>query len=518
MKLRIAIGIALLIFIAAPLYAQVKKKQVRAKLKKENRIVKEEVESPTIIPSANSASSNHLTPGVYIEELPLKFPEISQVATAIPAFIGYTEKGPNIPIKINSLQEYLDIFGGPFLQEIGTFEIDIDGNISPPEIKNRPKFNMFYMLQMYFANGGGECFVVSAGNYATVNNSDMLMALQRLDQEYRTTLLLFPDALSSLNSNNPAVLYQAALEESSERKNRFVICDVDEVNQNIVSSIEQFRTSIGNQNLAYGAAYFPFLETTLKYVYAEDQIQIKLQGSHRRGVLKHSDETIAENPEKIEESLYHVQNGDYRNVYHEIKDMIDEIHLKLPPSAAVAGVYVHTDQTRGVWKAPANVALNKVKEVSLYIDDSRQSFLNVHHSGKSINAIRNFSGKGIMVWGGRTMAGNDLEKRYISSARFVGMVDASITNALQELPKSPNDQETWQKVKLMAENYLMNLWRDGALQGTKPEKAFFVRIGLNETMTEQDVLQGKLNLQVGLSIMKPSEFFIINISQSLNSN
>lgn len=210
-------------------------------------------------------------------------------------------------------------------------------------------------------------------------------------------MIVFPDANSSKNRGEATELYKAALSQSAERKDRFVICDVQEIDHDISRSADEFRNSMGTSHLAFGAAYFPNLETTLSYVYAEDQIKVNLKGSNRTGVLKHTDKTISEDASKTEESLYHVENGEYRNLYFEINNIIQAKKLVLPPSGAVAGIYAQVDENRGVWKAPANVSLNRVKAPTLEISDSQQTHLNVHNSGKSINAIRSMSGKGVMV-------------------------------------------------------------------------------------------------------------------------
>src|SRR5690606_15075040 len=111
-------------------------------------------------------------------------------------------------------------------------------------------------------------------------------------------------------------------------------------------------------------------------------------------------------------------------------------------------------------------------------------------AGKSINIIRPFTGKGIIVWGARTLAGNDNEWRYINVRRFFIMVEESVKKTSESFVFDPNDANTWVKVRAMIENFLTLQWRAGALQGAKPEQAFFVRVGLGETMTALDVLEG----------------------------
>jgi phage tail sheath protein FI len=191
----------------------------------------------------------------------------------------------------------------------------------------------------------------------------------------------------------------------------------------------------------------------------------------------------------------------------------------LPPSSAVAGVYAKTDRDRGVWKAPANVSLSSVVGPTVMIDNTTQDGLNVDtEAGKSINAIRAFSGKGTLVWGARTLDGNSNEWRYISVRRFFNMVEESVKKSTYPFVFEPNDANTWVKVKGMIENYLTTLWRQGALAGAKPEHAFFVRVGLNQTMTALDILEGRMNVEIGMAAVRPAEFIILKFSHKMQES
>ena len=142
----------------------------------------------------------------------------------------------------------------------------------------------------------------------------------------------------------------------------------------------------------------------------------------------------------------------------------------LPPSAAVAGVYARVDRERGVWKAPANVSLSSVIGPVSKITHDEQAGLNVDPTaGKSINAIREFTGKGTLIWGARTLAGNDNEWRYVSVRRLFNMIEESTKKATSFAVFEPNDATTWLKVKGMIEAYLYGLWERGALAGPTPK-------------------------------------------------
>ncbi len=201
-------------------------------------------------------------------------------------------------------------------------------------------------------------------------------------------------------------------------------------------------------------------------------------------------------------------------VYSNIKIAIANKGILVPPSGAMAGIYTAVDSTRGVWKAPANVALSYVISPAVQIDDEMQEDLNIDtNAGKSVNAIRAFTGKGVYVWGARTLTGNDNNFRYISVRRFYIMVEASVKSAAFGFVFEPNDIHTWLKVKAMIENYLFELWQQGALAGVKPEQAYYVKVGLGQTMTSQDILEGRMIVEIGMAVVRPAEFIILRFTQ-----
>ena len=188
----------------------------------------------------------------------------------------------------------------------------------------------------------------------------------------------------------------------------------------------------------------------------------------------------------------------------------------MPPSGAIAGAYAMVDRTRGVWKAPANVSLNSVLGPDAVFTAAQLENLNVDSvAGKSVNVIRSFTGKGTLVFGARTLAGNDNEWRYISVRRFFNMVEESCKKATEPFVFEPNDANTWVKIQGMIENFLITLWRQGALQGAKPEHAFYVAVGLGKTMTSLDILEGRLIVEIGMAVVRPAEFIILRFSHKM---
>jgi phage tail sheath protein FI len=189
---------------------------------------------------------------------------------------------------------------------------------------------------------------------------------------------------------------------------------------------------------------------------------------------------------------------------------------KIPPSGSVAGVYARVDNLRGVWKAPANESLNSVTGPASNVSAEEQAGMNVDPvAGKSINIIRSFIGKGTLIWGARTLAGNDNEWRYVSVRRFFNMVEESSKKATEQFVFEPNDANTWVKVQGMIENFLTTMWRQGALQGAKPEHAFYVAVGLGKTMTALDILEGRMIVEIGMAVVRPAEFIILRFSHKM---
>ncbi len=205
-------------------------------------------------------------------------------------------------------------------------------------------------------------------------------------------------------------------------------------------------------------------------------------------------------------------------VFRDIAEQLSRAMTLLPASGTVAGVYAAVDRTRGVWKAPANVSLADVSGPAVKINDQIQEDLNVTSSGKSVNALRAFTGKGTLVWGARTLAGNDNEWRYVPVRRFFNMAEESIKKATEPFVFEPNDRNTWVRVRAMIENFLTVQWRQGALAGAVPQQAFFVKVGLGETMTAQDILEGRMIVEVGMAVVRPAEFIILRFAHKMQTS
>jgi phage tail sheath protein FI len=180
---------------------------------------------------------------------------------------------------------------------------------------------------------------------------------------------------------------------------------------------------------------------------------------------------------------------------------------RLPPSGFVAGIYARTDLERGVHAAPANAVVRGASGLASSIDDADQDVLNP----VGINTIREFPGRGIRVWGARTLSA-DSEWKYVNVRRHLNFLEHSIERGLGWVVFEPNDEPLWRSVRGVVEDLLLAQWRTGALLGSKPEEAYFVRCD-RSTMTQHDLDNGRLICLVGVAPMRPAEFVIFRIGQ-----
>ena len=173
----------------------------------------------------------------------------------------------------------------------------------------------------------------------------------------------------------------------------------------------------------------------------------------------------------------------------------------------MAGIYARSDNERGVHKAPANEVVRGCTGLSTLYNTGEQDILNP----MGVNLIRSFPGRGIRVWGARTISSNGLWK-YLNVRRLFIYIEESIRVNTNWVVFEPNSETLWGRVTRTIESFLATCWRDGALAGTSPEQAFFVECGLT-TMTQDDIDNGRLICQIGIAPVKPAEFVIFRITQ-----
>ncbi|NDO46149.1 phage tail sheath family protein [Clostridium sp. MD294] len=206
-------------------------------------------------------------------------------------------------------------------------------------------------------------------------------------------------------------------------------------------------------------------------------------------------------------------DSDFAAMYHpwvKVADPITKNAVAIPPSGSVAGVYARTDNTRGVFKAPANEIVSACVGLDCNYTTGEQDVLNP----KGVNLIRSFSGSGIRIWGARTISSNSLW-RYVNVRRLFLYIEESIRVSTNWVVFEPNEPLLWLRVKRTIELFLGDLWRTGALVGGSEGEAFFVDIGAN-TMTQSDIDNGKLICVIGVAPVKPAEFVIFRITQKTN--
>jgi Bacteriophage tail sheath protein len=555
------------------------------------------------------------TPGVYITEIPAFPPSAVGVDTAIPAFVGYTERceaggrpAYGIPIPIASIEEYHTFFGGApksiFTFEEGT-EQDYDLQFAGLEATGKaaatgPAFKklkrtgpvglLYQSLTLFYANGGSRCYIVSVGPYGEeIDWKKLVEGVQALEDQAGPTMLLVPDLslLAAGADNQWAVpgfrdVAVAMLNQCQKKQDRVALFDVvhtrnitrtsPTLSQDLAGAIEEFRKDVDHEFRSYGIAYFPHLNTSLvraadlDFTWFEGAgLQDFVLNEARKLFPKPEDETVAaaiaavkrdfteqksESDALVKKALDDLKETNqaaaqklgflYYSFYDAAPDSTrDKIrdqnlvnafpgvkHLysaaarllnRLPASAAMAGVMTFTDTARGVWNAPANIALTGVEAPALTINDDVQGDLNKPLDGKAINVIREFIGRGPVVWGARTLDGNSNDYRYIQVRRTLIYIEQSVKMAMSPFVFAPNDGKTWVNVTSMISNFLQDLWAKGGLMGTTANDAFSVDCGLGITMTARDVLEGYLIVRVLLQMIRPAEFIELTFKQKMES-
>jgi phage tail sheath protein FI len=420
--------------------------------------------------------NSYKTPGVYVEEIPSYPPSIAGVATALPAFIGYTEFAADgaygRPVPVTSLLDYAARFGG-----------------AAPD---GPGFNLATQIGLFYANGGGTCLVVSAGSYwegqspdakpeqtsgwqlAAPDADPLIAALAAAGKASGVTMLVAPEACLLALADNARVI-QAMLLQAGTLQDRVAILDLPGcMAATDFATLQQGRAALVAalapvaQYASYGAAYAPALK-----------------------LLDASAPPAPDAPPRA---------------------------FLTPPSGAIAGIWAQNDATQGVWDAPANIAVAGAVGLAYLMHDDEQGAFNTPVDGVAVDIIRSFAGRGLLVWGARTLDGNSNDYRYIPVRRTLNYVEQSVRLALQAVIFEPNAPITWARVKAMVENFLTGLWREGGLQGAKPSDAFFVSCGMGSTMTSEDVLNGILRVQIDMALVRPAEFVVLAIEQAMQSD
>lgn len=553
--------------------------------------------------------ATYSTPGVYINEVNA-FPDtVVGVATSIPVFIGYTgfalAEGKSLsgnPTPIGSLLEYIEFFGRGFKTKfnvISPYQPAVpDPTVNPDTIAvNQPvsvlslnnesygievvqntRAYLYDCIRMFYMNGGGKCYIVSVGQYSNQTNGISISTADlngplgpsgSLNYELEPTMVVIPDAVG-LSANDCYALYNQVLTHCALVQTRVGIFDTIRPmadGSDLDHIVSTFRNQIGMTNLNYGAAYFPWINTSMdrdgeidfeslnidlsstaafSRICPEPPATVALQNflNYQAGYMVLQAELDAAHaaqpqvPAAIAAAQAAVtaylagDTPDLKNAKQEcqqnliassptFKALMDEMTSMinvLSSSAAVAGIYTTVDSSKGVWSAPADVAIACALSPSVPLSDLQQDALNMDQAtGKSINAIRAFVGQGTLVWGCRTLDGNSEDWRYINIRRFMIYLEQSIKQAANAYAFEPNTTATWTALQGKLEAFMTNLWKEGGLLGTTAAEAFDVEIGLGTTMTAQDILDGFMKITVKVAVTHPAEYLVITFQQQMQA-
>ncbi|MCW7762586.1 phage tail sheath family protein [Photorhabdus luminescens] len=325
---------------------------------------------------------------------------------------------------------------------------------------------MYYSVRHFFENGGQQAYVLSLGhNKSLTDFQSLVTALQQewvkqaLSAESEITLIVAPDLAHFNDTKAQKALWQQAwqsiLDLCKTRRGIMGLLDAPDDPTLAANCLADFSSS----DRQWGAVYWPRLKTTY-------------------------------------------QEGGK--------------HIVLSPTAAVAAVIQHNDHHKGVWTAPANVALAKVIRPERSFIEAGALF---NQEGPSLNLVRSFPGKGIKIWGCRTLDNDPASPwRYIQLRRLVSYIETHMTQLGQAFVFEPNNAITWMKFKGQAYNWLRQLWLKGGLRGTQEDQAFEVLLGVNESMREADILAGKMIMKIKLALLIPAEFIELSLTFDIRNH
>ncbi|MCU1350323.1 MAG: hypothetical protein JWO56_3353 [Acidobacteria bacterium] len=435
---------------------------------------------------------------------------ITAVPTAIALFIGYTERAvadgepvTGKPFRIENAARLEEVFGGPARP---LFRMKSGGRADAVAPVPATLYYLNAALRLFYANGGGEAYVLSLGSYgpaetpdrgeADVNPNvrveDFRKALDAARDVIDAAVLVMPDAVLLPPADSTAIAAEA-LALCAEVDRCVAILDVragalpvGATASALLACVAEFQQSLPLTHASYGAAYAPWLVSTL---------------------FDASEITLA--------NLQDAPSGLSSSAQAKLEEALVQQASLVPPSGAIAGVYASVDASRGVWAAPANVALDGIDQPAQRIGEHDQPEMNTPATGLSVGAIRWFPNHGVLVWGARTLDGRNPEWRYINTRRNAIMIAESIRRGLPGWATAPNDATTWASIERAVSSFLTFLWSRGALAGSTASSAFHVEIGLGSTMTADDLAAGVIRLHVSVAFAHPAEFTVLEFVQQV---
>lgn len=398
------------------------------------------------------------SPGVYLEEFSGQPKSIQGLSTSTAGFVGPTHTGPLAlpPYALTSLAEFERTYGdGQPLQ--------FDGAPLTPNF-------MWHAARAFFENGGARLYV------ARVFSPRSLGGAPNQGNDGRR-----PTAADFAGAIDPATSQPTGL-------NAFE--SVDEISVVAAPGVTfGYKDNSADANATLGLL-----------------ISHAAQMRYRIALLDSGDGQSVDDLRSLRATL----DSSYAALYYPWVTILNPVMgapVNLPPSGFIAGIYARNDAARGVSKSPANLAVNLAIGLETTLDRAQQNGL----SPLGINSIRFFAGRGYRVWGARTTS-SDPEWKYVGLRRYFAYLEHSIDQGTQWAVFEPNGEPLWARVRQTISNFLFDEWRNGALQGTKPDDAYFVRCD-RTTMTQEDIDNGRLVVLVGVAPLRPAEFVIFRIGQ-----
>jgi len=499
----------------------------------------------------------YLSPGVYIEEIERGPKPIEGVATSTAAFLGETERGPTEPRLVTSNNDYFRLFGdvfeaGKYLPQSIRGFFDNGGRrvyvariVGEDAITAQAEIGGLTISAVGAGLWGNRVFVkISAGTVVDSRGSSVGFKLQiaywegfpgggtPFDAFDNSTQLPRPviteeyDDLSvrpespdyfgkRVNNRNSALIEidepETPLENNPAAGAGPLIDGADGAPVNNIA----FRGENEDPEQRRGLAALQldkYRDVAVVYAPAVDQptvtdIITHCENERFRFAVIDSDANLAAASTIQPRNNHDTQYGAFYYPWIYISDPRTGARTKVPPGGYVCGIYARSDTTRGVFKAPANEIVRGAIDLEFNIDQGTQDVLNP----RGVNAIRRFPGRGIRLWGARTLSSDPLWK-YVNVRRLFIFIEASIYNSTQWVVFEPNDPRLWARVKQTVTLFLRTQWREGALFGEKEEEAYSVNVG-RETMSEDDILNGRLIIEVGIAPVRPAEFVIFRVFQ-----
>ncbi|MBQ1500541.1 MAG: phage tail sheath family protein [Sphingomonas sp.] len=503
----------------------------------------------------------YLAPGIFIEEIERGPKPIEGVATSTTAFLGETERGPTKPQLVTSYGEYLRIFGdvyeaGKYVPYAAKAFFDnggrrayiarIVGDNARPATLDIGKFHLK-------ASGPGAAYTrvwarIDRGSTTGKNGAVIGFRLRLaywdrdppagtdiFDPVANGTKLPRPTLIEDFNdlSLDPASpsYWDKRVNHGNSSLVEIAVDDdatvddvpdgeggplVDGANGDVpgVTHFEGVHAEIDKRTGLAALALDPYRDVAIVAAPGQTTPEV-LQAVITHCELERFRIAVLDGPQDKPDPTTldprtDIDDTKYAAFYYPwivVSDPRTGARVEVPPSGAVCGIYALTDNSRGVWKAPANETVAGALDLKYQVDTGAQEILNP----RGVNCIRRFPGRGIRVWGARTLSSDPLWK-YVNVRRLFIFLEASIYYATQWVVFEPNDPRLWARVKQTVTLFLRTQWREGALFGEKEEEAFHVAIG-RDTMTEDDILNGRLIIEIGIAPVRPAEFVIFRVYQ-----